>query len=950
MPADPPQPAIPDDARLRELFERVADLDPNEIPAALDDAGATAQERSAVHTLLDADRADMMLLDGPALDWVRQLEDDRADIDLFIGQHAGPFRIAQFLGKGGSSMVFRATRPVSDGEQSVALKLLHAGLFAPESRRRFRREQSILAHLSHPNLARLIDAGVTESGVPYIAMELIHGKELIAHANDRALDRRARLRLLIEVCRAVEAAHRALIVHRDLKPSNVLVTAEGHVKVLDFGIAKLVDHEGAQRTLTEHIALTPGYAAPEQYEGGPITTSADVYALGVLAGELLIHTRLGPDATLEEPRNGGPRADGRRRWRALDRDLIEILRATLASDPERRYASAGHLADDLGRYLRREPLAVRPMSMWYRGRKFIARHRAGVGIASVLALALLVMVFNMIWQSHLAHMEAERATAARDFLVSIFEAAGADLPVDQRPSTQDLVERASDRLATQEGLGEPLRVDLLLALANVARNIGSYERARLLLDRAEPMIAQLYGEHDAPSVQAKVLRASVASGSQGAAEVIRLLEPLRADLIGRQDGIGVDGLVQLANAAMAQERIDESLLLLRTAESIAAARHLGELQLIATIKETRVLFEAHRFRDGLQRADAATALWKKQGEPTNPAMIDFYGNIALGAYASGDTVRAEAAFREAVALGERLFDKPNPKVASALMFFGSFLEAMGRYDEAERYQLRGLEMSRAVLGDADADTLDAMVSLGRLFYWEKKFDESLKWLNRGLDTCHERGIRDIVCTHLLALRARDYGRMNRFAEADRDIAQALARQRELTGDTVPAYAWVLDSLVCIQIAEGGYAEAVATADRILALRASAGGGLVQADLLTRFNRARALYELQRNDESLAELIVVEPAYSKLFPLTSARFDMLAFKARALDRAGQTSEAALVAEQALDLPARTMGDPDLVVALKQLAARPTDRSYPHPVASAERRRAKASDAIFTGTNR
>ena len=373
-------------ARIRTLFEQFVDLTEKEQSRLLRDGSFGSDERAALQALLDADRSCDAAIDVPASEWIDQLQCEAFEAATLVGGRVGSYRIVEMVGRGGSSLVFRATRSIGDSEHTVALKLLNLRWLPPELLRRFRREQQILAQLSHPNIARLLDSGVGEDGIPYLVIEFVEGVNLLEFAKTHALDRDARLRLLEDLCRAVDAAHRSLIVHRDLKPSNVLVTASGQVKVLDFGTAKWVESDDPV-TLTHSIQLTPEYAAPEQYRAGPTTTATDVYALGVIAAELLIGVRLGPNAAWLD--GVAVEIDTRARWRHLGAALSGMLEVALAGDPAMRYQTAGQLADDIHRFLHHEPLEVRASSHAYRLRRFIARHRIGaLRVAAFVSVGL----------------------------------------------------------------------------------------------------------------------------------------------------------------------------------------------------------------------------------------------------------------------------------------------------------------------------------------------------------------------------------------------------------------------------------------------------------------------------------------------------------------------------------------------------------------------------------
>jgi serine/threonine-protein kinase len=926
---------------LRELFEAVIALPTAERGRFLDAHCTDPAHRAFVERMLEASTEPVDALPNvPAATLARVLGEPETSQALPPGSRIGPFELVEVLGEGGSSTVFRAARTVDGVRQEVALKLLRRGLYSPDAQRQFRRERQVLSQLRHPGIARLIEGGVTDTGAAYIALDLIDGLPITDYARDHRLDVRRRLLLFLDICGAVDAAHRALIVHRDLKPSNVLVTEEGSVKLLDFGIAKLLDAD--DDTQTHLPAFTPAYASPEQRSGGMITTATDVYALGVLLGELMTGERL-TEASGRTPSSqvsgqhlpGVLPATAHVTRRQLRGDLDNIVLKALDVDPARRYASAGTLADDVERLLDGRPVAAHPRSAWYRTRKFIFRHKSGVAAAAAIVLAAAVTLGVVLSQANKVKQEADRANAERDFLVSVFEAAGADLPRDRRPSVDDIVEQATSRLIAQNGLPDALRADLLLTLAKVAGSIGAYDRALALLNHAEPAIERRYGSNDAAWWDAKALRASILISESRRAEAIALLDPLRAQLFARRDRAGIDALVLLGNALLHQGRIDEGLQLTRHAVAIAQAEanDMPDEFLSSSIDEASQLMDARRFKEGLERADATLVLWHQQGEPLSQRIIDLYENTAVAAEASGDIPRAERAYKQAIALGDRFFDKPNPETAWNTGIYGTFLIAQGRLDEAEPYARRGLEMRRAVFGDADPHTLSAVAGMCKLYLARRDFPAAIDWCTQGVDTCHAHTIDDVICPRLLAIRGRSYALQARFADADRDLHEALDVQRAHTGESTPSYAYILENLAVAQIAEHDFVQALATSERILSINKTAKGGMLQADLGTHFHRAEALFGLERNDEALGEILAIEPTYAKLFPHGASRFDMLALKSRVLARTGQTEVAGETARQALEFaPPQNKTDPGTLDELRRLAdtrvAKSSTASDPH----------------------
>ncbi len=828
-----------------------------------------------------------------------------------LGTRIGTFRLVEVLGQGGSSVVFRAERQSGDGNQIVALKLLRTGLYSADSQGRFRREQTLLARLTHPNIATLIEGGVSSAGIPYIAMELVDGLPITRAAEARALNVHQRLSWFVTLCRAIEAAHTALVIHRDLKPSNVLVANDGTIKVVDFGIAKIAGLDDGV-TQTQTVALTPEYAAPEQFAAAALTTSVDIYALGVILAELLTGKRLRGDVRA----SGAVAADstaipmGLPSRRALNRvlrgDLDNVLAKALADEPAMRYRSAGAFADDIEYFLEGRAVRAHPPSRWYSARKFVERNRLVVALSTVFVCTIFFLLLVTLdraraasEQARRANAQAERAEAARDLLVSAFDAAGADLPKDKRPSVQDIVDQATSKLEQKTHLPDALRVDLLLTLARVSKSVGSYDHALSMLDRIDE-IAKGQQESDSLWWQAVALRGSVLVEKGQMQAAIGLLGPLREKLSLRKDASGVDGLLTLGKALLHNGNAKVGLQMLQAA--VVNARAIGQQDLVlrASIEEATQLMNAQHFSDGLDHAEGALKLWHEQNDTPSQSIIELYGTIALASEATGDIERAEKAYRDAIALGDRFFDKPNPASAWNVGMYGSFLIAQGRFADGEPYARRGLQMRQEVFGEADPRTLNAVATMGKFHAGKHEFASAIEWLTQGIDTCRAHSVRDVICPRILAFRGRARGRLQQFPEAESDLHEALAWQRDLGGDDNPAYAFVLDNLLVIQVVEHRYAEALETADSVLAINGKYKGGMIQSDLSTRFYRATALFHLDRNIEALNEMLRIEPQYSTMFPSGVSRFDMLALKARALARANRSQDAQQAAKAALTL--------------------------------------------------
>jgi non-specific serine/threonine protein kinase/serine/threonine-protein kinase len=505
---------------LKRLFQAALEAPPEKRARILEETARRAPDlASELHALLEAHRNEGSFLEEIVAAEGLELLDSAES--RMAGRRVGPYEVVRPLGQGGMGAVFLARRADREYEHLVALKVVRAPVFTEEGLRRFRTERQMLANLSHPNIARLLDGGTTPEGVPWLAMEYVEGEPIDVYCRREALSIEARLKLFRTICSAVDHAHRNLVVHRDLKPSNILVTAGGEVKLLDFGIAKLLpgpEEEGATLTRAGERAMTPDYASPEQVRGGPITTATDVYSLGVLLYRLLTEhhpyridserpseverviceevpprpsTAVGRLATPATSVAGAGdlshRSAAQRLSRRLRGDLDNIVLQALRKEPSRRYGSVAELSEDVRRYLEGLPVSARQDSLAYRTGKFLRRHRLGASATALVALALLGGLAATVWQARIASehariAEAERLRAARRFaevrelaksFLFEFHDAIEDLP-GSTPARKLVVQRALqylDRLSS-EAEGDP---SLALELAEAYRRVGNVQ-------------------------------------------------------------------------------------------------------------------------------------------------------------------------------------------------------------------------------------------------------------------------------------------------------------------------------------------------------------------------------------------------------------------------------------------------------------------------------------------
>ncbi len=597
------------------------------------------------------------------------------------GEQIGPWELLSPLGEGGMGTVFLARRADASFDKLVAVKFIHAELLSPLLRERFAAERQALAALEHPGIARLLDGGESAGGEPYLVLEYVEGRSLLAFATEKDLSRRERLGLFLQILAAVAHAHSHLIVHRDIKPSNILVTAKGEAKLLDFGVAKILTPidgpEGATRTSLR--ALTPEYASPEQVLGGATTTATDVYSLGVVLFELLTGRRPyrvptgapeeWAEAALHQEVARAPEVRG---------DLDAILLKALRKSPVERYATVDAFADDLRRHLDGRPVAARRGSLAYRAAKFAGRHR-GTLIATALALALLVTTVTvaavrMRTERDRATAEAETARSVAEFLAALFRNADPARTRGAKLTAREILDQGAQRIELDLAEQPLVQARLLMVLGAVYRDLGLLDRAQPLLDRALDT-----SERQTPPDELAVAAVLTELG-----------------LLDRMQG-------ETARARPRLERALEIRVRRLGADHLDVGRTLSTLGTVC-----RLSGDAAQARTFLERA---VEIVLRQA-PESSEAGKWQSNLGLIYQDAGELEAARQAFARATGILERAEGPESPFVAMSLDNLGSVLRTLGRPAEA----LPLLERARGIVehtwGAAHPQFGNALNSLG----------------------------------------------------------------------------------------------------------------------------------------------------------------------------------------------------------------------------------------------
>lgn len=510
-------------------------------------AGEDKSLLSELESLLANVHGDDPVLDFPAAG--RAAETPTAHPGIPAGTRIGAYRIIELLGSGGMGEVYRAERADGQFEQQVAIKLMRSGL--SDRAQRFQAERQTLARLEHPNIAGLRDGGVAEDGRLFMVMDLVRGLPITQWCREHGCSLTQRLQLFSAICDAVAYAHRKLVVHRDIKPNNVLVTEEGEVKLLDFGVARLLDQASTQDTLEG--AMSPGYAAPEQLTGEPITTATDIYALGVLLFELLTGANpWGREAlplaalvgrVLQEQVPPASRFADRQALapvpaKALRGDLDAIIAKAMRAQPESRYESVTQMQQDISCTLLSQPVSARAGARWYVVGRFVKRHRWGLAAAAVVILAVLGAAGGIAWQGHIAKQESARALAVKDFLVKVFRASDPRIASDKprgQITAKELLDDSVGRI-DQQFAGQPeLRLELLGITMEIYGYLGDDERFEALMKERTSLARRLYGDRNPIVIEGVITDAWQAIYSQDYVTANRLLQ--QTDVLLRSAGL-----------------------------------------------------------------------------------------------------------------------------------------------------------------------------------------------------------------------------------------------------------------------------------------------------------------------------------------------------------------------------------------------------------------------------
>ena len=909
--------------QIESLLDQLYDLPPEAHAAFLkqacdDDPTLYYQLQIA----LDANQYDQRFLSKrPQLaSLIKELQADFLDepSTSVAGRRIGPYILHRTIARGGMGRVLLAQRADGTFDQQVALKLLRWELGSEIVEQRFLTERQILAQLRHEHIARLLDGGVTDEGQPYFVMEYIDGTSISNYCDTHRLDVEHRLRLFMQVCRAVHYAHSNLVVHRDLKPSNILVTEDTTgapvAKLVDFGIAKLLSDEGTSlngvpQTRTGQHMMTPEYAAPEQVRQETITTATDIYALGVILYELLtgqrpyrlenysltelervicqqeptepstalVRSTTPPQSdTTTAPTNLAAISQARnttveRLRRALQGDLDKIVLMALRKEPDRRYASAEQFEEDIQRYLTRLPVRAQRDTLLYRSRKFVQRYRT-----AVLALAaMLVLVTSLVGyyttelaqERDRARIEADKATTVSDFLTGLFQVINPDYEQNQTINVQDLLKRGERKLEELDGQPE-IQAQLMTVLGKTYLDLRTPDKAEPLLNKALALRQDLYGdEHTevAKSLHAQGLLHMGQGNDQEADSLFRQSLALHQKLQPENDQRIAQLEMDLGWALNDLERYEEAETLIRRALAVlgAAPNPNRDLIVAATNRLGMALMGQAAYDEAEPVLLEALRLRRELYGESHWLVALSLSNLGGLYYHMADYDSAATYYQEALAIRRQLLGNDHEDIAQSLHEIATVLYEKGDYAGAVPYFQESLEINRKKI-DGDHRILATIQSnLAAVMYQAEQYDEAEQQFREAMAMRRRLfGNEHSEMAYSLYWLGRTLHRQGRYQEAERLQKSALQMRRKLLAEDHPDIAYSLYFLSDLLIDRARYAEAEEALLEALAIRIEKYGQTNRHVFYTKLRLGKALTGLTRFDEAEALLLESYTAFQE----------------------------------------------------------------------------------------
>jgi serine/threonine-protein kinase len=823
--------------RIEALFHEALDLEPARRAAFLDlqcpnDVGV----RKEVEELLASSAKATLLLAQP----IEGVAQELLNFDELLGKQIGQYKLVRLLGEGGMGRVYLAERADRQYQGRAAVKVMRAFLGSRSPMlTRFRFERQILANLQHPNIASLLDGGITPEGLPYLVMEYVDGITIDEYCRKHNLSIDERLRLFGKVSKAVEYAHHHLVVHRDIKPVNILVDEDGEPKLLDFGIAKLLEESPGSgpliRTRATECLMTPEYASPEQVRGEPVSTSTDVYGLGVLLYELLTGRRafhFETNSPLEiarvicdeepVPPSTAAQSDslGRSDRKKFERDLDNIVLMAMRKEPAERYSSVASLSADIQAYLNGYPIQARQHNWAYRSSKFIRRHTLGFSAAVTAAFILVAFSIGMGLLAKRANREQQKAQREAEFMASMFRAASPEEARGHEITARDLLDRGAQRIDKELSSEPGVRIPLLVNIAQAYSDLGAYDSGLSLLKRSLPEKGTLPGV--SPLEQATVFDTEATlyrlkTDYKAADLLFRRALAIRRKELKPSDPLVADSLTHLGECLYLEQKDTEAEPMLRTALTIRRGEK-PDTGIDVRNYLALLLKRKGKFSEAADLLSEAVTISRRMGGTDSPDYEQSVHNWASALIDAGNLKEAEAQFRGLLALRRRVIGNNHPALAYTLNNLGYVLLEEGRPDDAAPFLKENLALVRRVFGDDSPATIGGWDNWARYLQAVGRYADAAKYYQRALELAEKQSTEGWATAKIygnlggLAFEQGDYRKSERLERS------ALELQRKLGSGNTPAIATLLVEVSLDRLYQGDAGAAESLARQALSIR------------------------------------------------------------------------------------------------------------------------------------
>jgi serine/threonine-protein kinase len=854
---------------LDDLFHRASEIDPSERGEFLEKAcdGDTKLQEEVEALLAAADKT---------LGWLKRPVDNAAREVAFVGRRIGSYVLLRLVAEGGMGKVFLAARADDQYQQLVAIKLMRAELWRSDLlMERFRAERQILANLNHRYIARLLDGGMTSDDVPYLVMEFVEGVPLDEYCRANNLTVADKLNLFLRICSAVEYAHKNLVVHRDIKPGNVLVSGDGTPKLVDFGIAKLLEDDARSTSQTTARMMTPEYASPEQLRAGSITTATDVYGLGVLLYHLLAGTYPFAEHT-DDPvemmrhiceMDPQPPSSIVGNWTDREHikgDLDRVVLMAMRKQPEERYPSATALARDVFAYLNGYPVLARAGGWSYRTGKFVSRHKLVVAALAIFAIALTAFGIGMGVLKQRANRERLKAEREATFLADMFLAGTPEEARGRTITARELLDRGALRV-DKELAGEPsVRASLLYSIADAYSRLGFYDRAKELARRSYDIRKQLLGPRDPATADSLLLLASAVrlNAEYGRAEpLLREVLDIQRTGLGDHNTAVADTLSLLGECLYLEGNLREAEPKLR--QALAMFRRRGP-NLGSSTRDylARLLEVKGDYVEAAELLKEAVEIERRNKGLDSPTYTASLHNLAGALARLGDLYSAEAELRESVQTERRVLGSNHPNLGYPVNMLGVVALDEGDCLKAEPL-LRESFSIWSSLGPTHPFAVTRLTNWGRVLGAKGKYAEARSYFERALRTAEGQADRNYYMGWVLSRFAVLEFDAGDYRAAETLAQRALASEHAIVGgDTAPNTAMTMVTLAEARLFEGNPLEAETILRRSVAMLRSKLPGNYPPVAMTEVRLGEALTAAGKAAEG-------EPILRRAFASTSA---------------------------------------------------------------------------------